>query len=79
MEHFQRRIVQIGGSFQALVEFVKGTLGRQRREGLSFLPEHISRGEGMKPVTTCVALSMLALTGAAEAADCVDAKSAKAG
>ncbi|RWM91759.1 MAG: hypothetical protein EOR86_24720 [Mesorhizobium sp.] len=33
----------------------------------------------MKPVTTCVALAMLALTGTAEAADCVDAKSAKAG
>ncbi|WP_192246246.1 hypothetical protein [Mesorhizobium silamurunense] len=33
----------------------------------------------MKPMTTGMALAMLALAGTAEAADCVDAKSAKAG
>jgi hypothetical protein len=38
-----------------------------------------STEEGMKSVTTAMALTMLTFAGAARAADCVDAKSAKAG
>jgi len=54
-------------------------LGRQRGGGLSLLWSMHPGEEGMKTLTIGMALTVLAFAGSAQAADCIDAKSAKAG